>query len=119
MLLNNVEDQVSQDMRKDEGPNAFFASVFASKGDLVYCVIINLWRLKEVPEDWRKENIIPVFKKGKREDSGKYKSVSLILILGKEVEQLILEMISRSIKDKKIIRRSHHGFTKGKSGSHA
>jgi len=35
------------------------------------------WRTGEVPEDWRKANVTPIFKKGKKEDPGtKGRSVS-------------------------------------------
>jgi len=68
-----------------------------------------------VPEEHRKANITPVFKKGKKEDLGNYRPISITLIPGKAMEQLILGIISRHIKNKKVIRRSHHGFTKGKS----
>jgi len=71
--------------------------------------------LGELPKDWRKANVTPVFKKGKKEDTGNYRLVSLTLIPGKVVEQLILEAISRHMKDKKVIRSSQHGFTMGKS----
>ncbi|XP_075581659.1 lens epithelium-derived growth factor-like [Pelecanus crispus] len=37
----------------------------------------------EVPEDWKKANDTPVFKKGKEEDPGNYKPVSFTLIPGK------------------------------------
>jgi len=55
------------------------------------------------------------FKKGKKEDPGNYRPVSLISILGKVMEQLILEVIIKEVKEKKVIRSSQHGFTKGKS----
>jgi len=29
-----------------------------------------LWQSGEVPSDWRRDNIIPIFKKGKKEDPG-------------------------------------------------
>ncbi|KAJ7425688.1 RNA-directed DNA polymerase from mobile element jockey-like protein [Pitangus sulphuratus] len=35
------------------------------------------WRMGEVPDDWRKANVTPIFKKRKKEDSGNYQSVSL------------------------------------------
>ncbi|KAK4824064.1 hypothetical protein QYF61_009915 [Mycteria americana] len=73
------------------------------------------WQLGEVPEDWQKANVAPVFKKGKKKDPGNYRLVSLTLVPGKVMEQLILETIARHMKDKKLIRKSQHGFTKGKS----
>ncbi|KAK4824800.1 hypothetical protein QYF61_019468 [Mycteria americana] len=74
-------------------------------------------QLGEVPKDWRKIKVTPIFKKGKKEHPGKYRLVSLPSIPGKEIEQLILETISRYIKDKKFIRSSQHGFTKGHDGA--
>jgi len=44
------------------------------------------WRTGEVPKDWRKDSVTPVFKKGKKEDPGNYRPVSLTSILGKLVE---------------------------------
>ncbi|KAK4829071.1 hypothetical protein QYF61_002015 [Mycteria americana] len=72
-------------------------------------------RLEEVPKDRRKANVTFIFKKGKKEDPGNYRPVSLTLIPGKLMEQLILEIISRHIKEQKIIRSSQHGFSKGMS----
>lgn len=53
------------------------------------------WWLGEVQEDWWKANVIPLFKKGKKEDTGNYRLVNLTLISGEVMEQLILETISR------------------------
>jgi len=72
-------------------------------------------RTGQLPEDWRKSRVTPVFKKGKKEDAGNYRPVSLTSILGKMMEQLILEVISKQVEEKKLIRSSQHGFTKGKS----
>jgi len=35
------------------------------------------WRSGEVPTNWRRGNINPIFKKGKKEDPGNYRRVSL------------------------------------------
>ena len=67
----------------------------------------------EVPEPGREANVTPVFK-GKKEDPGNYRLVSLTLIPGKVIEQLILQTISRHMKNKKVIWSSQHGFRKGK-----
>lgn len=64
----------------------------------------------EILKDWRKANVMLVFKK----DPENSRPVSLSSIPGKVVEQLILENISRHIWEKKIIRSTLHGF-KGKS----
>jgi len=68
-----------------------------------------------VSKDWRKASVTPVFKKGKKEDPGNYRPVSLISILGKMMEQLILEVIIKQVEEMQITRSSQHGFTKWKS----
>lgn len=73
-----------------------------------------LWRLGKMPDDWRKANVTPTLKKGKKEDQGHYRPVSLTSICGKGMEQLILETIFRHMKDKKVTGTSQHGFTKAK-----
>jgi len=72
-------------------------------------------RTGEMPEDWRKANVTPIFKKGKKEDPGNYRPVSLTSIPGKMIEQLILDLIIKQVEEKKIISSRQHGFTKGKS----
>lgn len=63
----------------------------------------------------KKENITPIFKKNKKEDFGSYRLISFTLVIGKVMETILLESISKDMKDKKMIRSSQHRFTKGKS----
>jgi len=53
--------------------------------------------------------------KGKKEDPGNNRLVSLNLIPGKAIGQFILETISRHKKDRKVIGSNQHRFTKGMS----
>jgi len=68
----------------------------------------------EVLQDCRKASVTPVFKKGKKEDPGNYRPVSLTSISGKVVEQLFLDSIIKQVEEK-VIRSSQHAFTMGKS----
>ncbi|KFP24416.1 RNA-directed DNA polymerase from mobile element jockey, partial [Colius striatus] len=61
------------------------------------------WRTGEVPEDWRKANVTPLFKEGRKDDSGSYRSVSLTSSPGKVMEQLILNVIIEHMNDKMVI----------------
>lgn len=59
-----------------------------------------LWSSREVPKDGRKGSVTSVFKKGRKEDQGKYKLVSLTLTTGKVEEEINLEIIPKHKKDK-------------------
>lgn len=66
------------------------------------------WQLGEVLENWRRANVSPFLKRGRKEGPGNYRPVSLNLFLAKVMEQLILATTTRHMNDK-VIGSSHQG----------
>ena len=67
----------------------------------------------EVPGDLKKENIAPIFKKGRNEKPWNFQTVSLTSVSGKIMEKILLVSMSRHMQDKEVISASQHGFSKG------
>ena len=72
------------------------------------------WDSGKVPVDWKLANV-PIFKKGKKEDPGNYRPVSLTSVPGKIMENVILGVTEKHLRDNAVIGHSQHGFTRGKS----
>ena len=82
-----MRDRLSDlDVHKSMGPDGMHPRVLRELADVIAeplsIISERSWRTGEVPEDWRKASVTPVFKKGKKEDPGNYRPVSLNSIPG-------------------------------------
>lgn len=66
----------------------------------------------EVPEDWKRANITPVFKEENLEN---YRLASLTLMPKKVMQQIILKTTAKYLKYKTKTVSHQHGFMKGKT----
>ncbi|CAM5085429.1 unnamed protein product [Eretmochelys imbricata] len=107
------------DVHKSMEPDALHPRVLKELVDVIAeplaIIFENSWRSGEVPEDWKKANVVPIFKKGKKDDPGNYRPVSLTSVPGKIMEHVLKESILKHLDERKVIRNSQHGFTKAKS----
>ena len=69
----------------------------------------------EVPEDWRVANIVPLFQKGRRDNPGNYRLVSLTSVVGKLVEKILRDRMCSHLEENRLISHRQHGFVKGRS----
>jgi len=68
-----------------------------------------------VPEDWRRANVTPIYKKGAKTDPGNYRPVSLTSVCCKMLETLLKTAIVAHLETNGLISPSQHGFMSGRS----
>ena len=68
-----------------------------------------------VPEDWKKANVVPIYKKGSKFKAENYRPVSLTCIASKLLEHIVTSNIMKHLDSNKILTDTQHGFRKRRS----
>lgn len=82
--------------------------------------ITNLSLLQGIfPTQLKVTKVIPLHKKGSKDDMGNYRPISLVSTVSKVLERIVLTRIVQHIVKNRLLSADQHGFTKNKSTSSA
>jgi len=61
------------------------------------------WLSGEVPDNWRKGYVTPIYRKGNKEDLGNYRLVSFTSVPGKIMEQILMDDMLDHMRNEHVI----------------
>ena len=104
---------------KAEGPDEIYARILreCEKEISLPLAIIFSKSISEtkIPLDWKRANVVPIFKKGDKSQVENYRPVSLTSLVCKVLESIIKDKIQDFLDEKDLIKNTQHGFRKGRS----
>jgi hypothetical protein len=104
----------SLDTNKASGPDGVSPRMLKETAEVIYRPLARLIRLSlqtsKYPLDWKKANVIPIFKKGDKSLVGNYRPVSLLSILGKLCERIVFKHVFNYLRDNNVFFKYQSGF---------
>lgn len=70
---------------------------------------------RTLPQAWLDASITPIFKRGDKLDPGNYRPVSVVSIVAKVAERIILKKMLPFLLENSVIPKEQHGFIPGRS----
>jgi len=101
------------------GPDRIHSRVLKELADVIIrhlsIIFQQSWESGDVPVNWKLASVVPVFKKGEKEDPGNYRPVTHSSVPGKTMEKIVLGVTEKCLKDNAVTGHKQNGFMRGKS----
>ena len=97
-------DEIYPEMIKNQGREA---------DKLLHAIIQDSWKLKQVPQDWRKGIIVPIHKKGSTMECSNYRGISMLSVPGKVYARILEMRLREQVEDQ--LKEEQSGFRPGRS----
>ena len=104
---------------KSQGPDKIPARIIKELAKELATPLVVLFnqslRTSHIPDDWKKANVTPIFKKGKTDDPANYRPISLTSIIGKLLESIVADYIVDHLNENNLLIDTQHGFRRHRS----
>ena len=107
------------DVNKANGPDLISNRMLKEAGYSIVPFLYRLFRLSLdtsiFPSQWKKADVIPIFKKGNPSLPNNYRQISLLSVVGKILERIIFKYVYNYLHDHSLITMRQSGFKPGDS----
>ena len=104
---------------KSTGPDGIPPRVLKEMADVLATPLTNLFQMSldkgVVPDDWKKANVSPIYKKGEKYLASNYRPVSLTCVVSKVLEHIVTSHMMNYAEEHKLLFRDQHGFRRNRS----
>ncbi len=104
---------------KSPGPDGMHSKVIRELKDELATPFTQIFKqsmeVSELPINWKRANVIPIFKKGQKSKPGNYRPVSLTVIACKIMEKLVRDEIIDHMTQNGLLTDAQYGFRSGRS----
>ena len=119
-IINIIKNlQVKKSAGPDDIPNSLLKRIVG----VIVCPLVHIFNLSlntgRVPDKLKIAKVIPLFKKGDKQQVNNYRPISLLTALSKVLEKIVYTRTSEFLKKHNIFSNSQFGFRKKHSTTHA
>jgi len=99
----------------DELPMEVWKYVGKDLGMSLVKLLKQIWRENELPEDWRRSIIVPIYKRGNPNMTGNYRGISLLCTNYKIYAEIMKRRLERVMENNGVLPETQAGFRRGRS----
>ena len=101
------------------GPDGIHPRILRETADALSPILAHMFRgsldAGIVPRNWKLADVVPIYKKGDKDDPGNYRPVSLTSVPCKVLESIIRDELMRHLQEEGLFADAQHGFRPGRS----